>query len=649
MKTKIAAGVLAMLSAGAIVWAAKDPIVMTVNGVDVPRSEFEYLYHKNSQQQDAESGSRQGLGEYVGLFELYKMKVADAKAAGIDTTAAYISEMKQYSRDLATPYITDSVYLNKLVSEAYANSLLEAEANHIMLSKGRTAQENARALELADSIIKALKAGADFDQLAKKYSIDRNAAFNGGHMGYIAAGRYPYTFEKAVYSLKPGEISDVVETSVGYHIIKGGAKRPSSGSIQVSHIMKMVRPGSTPELEQKAKAAIDSLYEMVMEDPSSFSTIAQTSSEDPGSLRVGGALGWITVGQMVPEFQDAAFSLAVNEVSKPVKSQFGWHIIKKTGEKGPRTREEVKAEVLQRATDPRADIDRYRMIRDNRIAKLAKKHKAKENNVLKDKVRNYIKANGVDSAFYTIYGSSPETIFTIDGKNTPISVVVDALGYSIVPDPYQGLTGFDEFYIRQYDDMLMTAEEAWLEANVADYRNLLNEYRDGSLLYEISKQNVWDKASQDTEGLEKYFQSHRSEYKWSEPKAKGYLVQAKNDSVADALKARFAELSADKEGAVQTLRKEFRNQAVIDRVLASKGVNKMVDYLMFDGEAAEPNAKYPVFFMIDQSVIAAPEEAADVKGQVTTDYQNQLEKEWEADMRSRYKVNLNQSELNKIK
>ena len=198
MKTKILAGSLALISAGAIAWAAKDSVIMTVNGVDVPKSEFEYLYHKNSQQQDSNQlQDPQTLDEYVGLFELYKMKVADAKAAGIDTTASYVAEMKQYSRELANPYVADSVFLNRLVDEAYQRMQEEVDASHIMLSKGQNYDENQRALLLADSLRSLLLNGADFADLARRYSTDRTARDNGGDLGYITAGRFPYAFEVA--------------------------------------------------------------------------------------------------------------------------------------------------------------------------------------------------------------------------------------------------------------------------------------------------------------------------------------------------------------------------------------------------------------------------------------------------------------------
>lgn len=629
-------------------WAAKDSVVMTVNGVDVPRSEFEYLYHKNSQQQESgRQSDPQSLDEYVGLFELYKMKVEEAKAAGIDTTFDYVTEMEQYSRELAMPYVADSVFLNKMIDEQYKMSLQEAEANHIMLSKGNNTADNKAALALADSIRTALKNGADFEELAVKYSIDRSASTNKGHLGYIVPGRFPYEFEKAVFNLGEGEISGIVESPVGYHILLGGKKRPARGSVQASHIMKMIRPGADADEESRKKEEIDSIYSILKRDRSTFSEMAKLNSDDQGSARFGGMLGWFTTGMMVPEFQEVAFALEKGQISEPVRTPYGWHIIFKQDSKGPASREELKAEMLPRITDPSKDLERYRLVRANRDNNLAKKHKGKENAKVKKEVMDYIAANGMDSIFYVKFGKKRDALFTVGGTPYTVADLTVDCKEMIVPDGFLATPVIEERYAQAYDNALMKAEEKWLEANNADYRNLLNEYREGSLLYEISKMKVWDKAASDKEGLENFFRAHKADYKLNEPRAKGVLIQAKNDSIADLVRARYAELGKDT--VLQTLRKEFRGNIQVDRVLASKGSHVLVDCLMFGEPAPDKDLKFPVYFMIDPRIITEPEEAADVSGQVTTDYQNLLEEQWVAEMRKKYPVVINEQELRKVK
>lgn len=641
MKSKLLIGSAALLSVGAVAWAAKDPVVMTINGEDVPKSEFEYLYHKNSQQQI----EAQPLDEYIGMFELYKMKVADAKAEGIDTTAAFISEMNQYRRDLATPYLVDSVYLNKLVDEAYNHSLEEVDYYHIMFPKGRSEAEHKATLQSADSVRNALVGGADFETLARQYSMDRAVSNNGGHMGYVASGRLPYKFEKAGFSLKPGEISDVIESNFGYHIIKVGDRRPSKGSVRAGHIMKAVRSDASPEDEARAKAQIDSLYQILSANPEEFEKLATTESEDPGSARMGGQLGWFVAGMMVPEFSETAFELPNGGVSKPVRSNYGWHIIKKYDSKGVASKEEQKPEILKQMADQRDE--RYKMIRDNRDRNLAAKHKASRNENTLNALKAYVASNGLDSAFYAVNGGSGEVLYTINGNPGTVGEFVAVLNNSIIPDGYIAGLVLEDKFETSYDNALTGAEEDWLYANNDDYRNLLNEYRDGSLLYEVSLRKVWDKAANDEAGLNDFFAKHKKDYKFKEPRAKGYLVLAKDEESADKIKARFAELPKD--SVLQELRNEFRQVAVIDRLLAPEGLNRYVDKIMFNGPDPELNSKYPIYFILDGRVITEPEEMSDVKGAVTSDYQQLLEQNWTTELRKKYPVKRNKAELKKIK
>ena len=640
MKSKVLIGSAALLAAGALAWA-KEPVVMTVNGEDVPKSEFEYLYHKNSQQQL----EAQPLEEYVGMFELYKMKVADARAEGIDTTAAFLSEMETYRRELASPYVADSLYLNSLIDEAYAHSQEELDYSHIMFAKGRTAAENAVTLQKADSVHQALVNGADFETLARQYSTDRTVSLNGGNLGYIAAGRLPYSFEHTAYSLAPGEISEVVESSAGYHILKGGPRRKARGSVRAAHIMKMVRPGSSEETEAEAKQAIDSLYLVVSEHPELFENVAMQNSDDQGSARMGGQVGWFVAGQMVPEFSEAAFDMEVGEISKPVRTSYGWHIIKKLDASDVRGRDALKHDLLTQMNDPRDE--RFKMIRDNRDRKLSAKHKATVNTNAFDAMKQYVAVNGLDSAFFATFANDGRTLYSVGKKKYPVSEFVATFSNNPVPDSYIGGLILNDKFETAYDAALLEAEEDWLYANNADYRNLLNEYRDGSLLYEVSLRKVWDKAANDTEGLENYFAAHRSEYTFKEPRAKGFLVLAKNDSIADLVKARYTEI--DKDSALQILRTEFRQEAVIDRLLAPQGLNRFVDRILFNGPEPELNPKFPVYFILDARVVEEPEEMTDVKGAVTSDYQQLLEQNWTTELRRRYPVRRNDKVLKTVK
>lgn len=638
MKKPILTGV--GLAAVLAAFAAKDPVIMTINGEDVTKSEFEYLYNKNSQQQI----NPQTLDEYVEMFKLYKMKVADAKAAGLDTVASFRKETEQYRHDLAQPYLADSVYLNKLVDEAYARSLKEAEAKHIMFFKSPKPEHNVQMKAKADSLKQVLDNGGDFEALARQYSQDKRSAVKGGTMGYIIAGQYPYAFEVTAFGTPEGEISDVIESPQGYHILKGGHKRDARGKVKVSHILKLARQESD---RARAKEQIDSLYQVVTANPGKFNEIASANSEDPGSARQGGQLPWFGAGEMVEEFDSASFALKKGEISKPVRTAYGYHIIMKQDERGPQPKEAIEKQTLARMSSPQDE--RYKLIQKHQTERFAAKHKAQINQSNFKAVNDYVAENGIDSLFYAKWlgNDGNITLMTADGNKYSVADFVAKFNGAKQSNPAVAKEIIDANLDSWMNGVLTGLEEDALAKTEPDYRNLLKEYVDGSLLYEVSVQKVWDKAAKDIPGLEKYFAENRFKYKWDKPHAKGIFVQAANDSVAAAVKEFAKNLKED--DIAPALRMKFKGQVVTEKILVPKGSNAMVDYVAFDGPVAKSSIeKYPVIFMLNKRILNVPEEMNDVKGQVTSDYQNMFQEQWENDLRKKYDVKVNRKVLKSV-
>lgn len=626
----------------ALVVGAKDPVIMTVNGVDVPKSEFEYLYHKNSRQQ----AEPQSISDYVEMFKLYKLKVADAIACGIDTTSSFRKEMKQYRHELAQPYLADSAFTEALVNVACSRIGEDVEAYHIMVMKDASFVKDMKNRNLLDSLRRLILSGADFGELAGKYSIDKSSNTNNGYLGFISQGKFPYDFETAVYTTPEGSVSDVVESQVGYHLVKSGARRPAKGKVKVSHIMKFAKRDASADEAEKVQSEIDSIYNIVIADPSLFSSIAKALSDDKGSARQGGDLPAFGAGEMVPEFEEAAYALRPGEISRPVRSMYGWHILKKSEDLPLPTCEQLRAEVMRAIANPRDD--RYRHVMENRDKKLMSKHNARKcSNVLED-ICDCVSEEGFEKMI-SKYSESPLAdiaIAEVDGVGIPVSEFMEYLKDLKIPDV--SFNSIRKSYDTFLSTKLLSAEEDWLYVNESDYRNLLNEYHDGTLLYEVSLAKVWDKAAKDSVGLGKYYLDHKNQYKWESPKAKGFLIQASNDSVASEIRKRLANVPESE--VVATVRKEFTGDAKIERILVSEGVNPMVDNIMFGAPAAKPQiAKYTTYFLHSGRVLDSPEELNDVKGQVITDYQMQLESEWEEWLKRTYPVKINKKEIKKVK
>lgn len=618
-----------------------DQVLLTIDKKPVTLGEFEYLYHKNNSQQLAP----QSIEEYLDMFINYKLKVAEAEAAGIDTTATFINEYNGYARDLAQPYLTDQTVEQELIDKVYDRLKEEVNVSHIMMFTGETSAEREANHHTLDSIRTVIVNGGDFEALAKEYSIDRASRDRGGNMGYITANRFPYTFEDAAYETPVGQLSQVIETPYGFHLVKPIDRRQARGQVLVQHILKLTQ-GLPADQAAAKRNEIDSIH-VLLSAGADFDDLAARESEDPGSARQGGRLPWFSTGRMVKPFEDAAFTLKDGELSGIIESSFGYHIIKRLDSKGLGSKDEVTPmikEILaqdERGLLPRrAKLDQYRQ-----------KYNLAMNRPAIAMVESVIRNNGgYDSTVIAKLIDMPAPLATFDGDNKiRLNEVVASLA------PMNGLAparAFDVFSKRldaMIDDAITDRAVADMANDNADYRNLLNEYRDGILLFEISDRNVWSRAKEDTEGLDKWFETHRDRYKWDAPKFKSYIIFATSDSVLNVAHKYLEEnLVAGKELAA-CMRQLCGREVRVERVIAAKGENAIVDYLGFNGEKPAPSGKWIAYEAYRPAIIDSPVEVADERGAITADYQSHLEENWVKNLRSRHKVKVNKKVLKQAK
>lgn len=608
-----------------------DPVLMTVNGRQVPLSEFEYLYKKNNSQQL----QPQTIDEYVDMFVNYKLKVADAEAAGLDTTAAFRQELNKYCNDLARPYLRDKALEDSLAKASYDHMLEAVTVSHIMIPSGQSPADLDNAYSTLDSLRNAIISGkTTFEDAAQQYSVDRASKVRGGLMGVVVPGRFPWTFEDMAYNTPVGQISPVVNSGFGLHLIRVEKREPAKGEVHAAHILKLTR--DMPEDKVAAvKESIDSIYKVVTAPGADFAEVATRESQDPGSARKGGDLGWFTSGTMVQPFDSISFAMADGEISEPFKTSFGYHIIKRYEHRGIAPFEDMREQILkQMERDQRGTMPEQR-----RLQQLAKEFKAE------------LFPSSIDA-----YAADPNDklpAYTIQGKTTPVAKIaaeLKASGMAPADSAEFAETLRQMAELKMYDEVLETARQRLLADN-ADYRNLTNEYRDGILMFEISNRNVWERASKDTEGLEKFFQDHRGNYKFDTPKYKAFVVFASNDSLANEAK-NYAESLGTPDPATfaEKMRERFGRDVKVERVIAAKGENAITDYLGFGAaRPASNNSRWNHYFAVAGKVIDAPEEAIDVKGAVTNDYQTELERQWLEKIRNKYKVKINRKVLKEVK
>lgn len=640
MKAKLLISSL-LLGTAILAIAKGDPVLMTINGKDIKLSEFEYLYHKNNQQQV----EKETLEQYVDRFVLYKQKVADAEAAGIDTTEVFRKEFEGYQKDLAAPYLTeDTTYQWQMVSEAYDRYQTEIDIDHFMLPLGTTAEATQKNLELMDSIRNCIVAGQQWEDMVAQFSSDPSKQRNRGHYGFISACMFPYSFENEVYNTPVGEISKPFKTQFGVHMIRVNNTRPRN-DVHAKHILKLFPKNATEEQKAVCKRQIDSVY-AVLKTGANFEEMAKAESQD-GSANNGGELGWFGRGRMVQPFEDIAFDLADGEFSEPFETRFGYHIIKKVAH-GVAPLSEVRSNIEAAINrDERAG-----MIKERRLSDLKNKYGFKLNPDFDKYVTRKLAENGgnYDSTFVaqSIKGSDMPLFTYGTGKSVRVADLLPQLNSKA---KFVSADDAKKYILSSIDPLadkvLADFHAHELVQSNPDYRNLLNEYRDGMLLFEISNRRVWKAANKDTVGLENYFAEHRANYAWDEPHFKGIILSAKNDSVLNLVKNDIMMMAADT--LTDGLHHKYGNDIRMERMVVKKGENALADYLAFNTGDKPERKGYESFMILEGGVIRQPEEMADVRGAVTSDYQDVLEQRWKEELATKYPAKINKKVLKQVK
>ena len=473
MKKITIASLLIAVALSQPVQAQSDPVIMTVAGVDVPRSEFEYSYNKNNTDGVID---KKTVEEYVDLFINYKLKVQAALDARLDTTASFRQEFMQYRDQQVLPtFVTDA------------------------------------------------------DMLEEAHKV----------------------YDQTLANIGP------------------------DGLVNAAHILLTLSQKATEEQQKEAKRRIDSVY-TALKSGADFEALAKQVSQDPGSARRGGLLGWFSRHQMVKEFEDQAFALQPGQMSAPFQSPFGWHIV---------------------LVKERKQLEPFDFHRES-ILKFLEQRGAR-NAITERKLQAMVKAT--------------------DSLKTR------------------------EMLINERVDSLSKAD--------AEMRYLIKEYHDGLLLYEISNRTIWDKAAKDEESLAYYFKKHKKQYKWEEPRFKGMAYHVKQQSDVKAVAQCVKKLKFEDWN--EALRSTFNGDSIIrirvEKGLFKKGDNPLIDRECFKVSDAKVDSVkgYPIDAVYGK-MLKKPEDYTDVRGLVTADLQDELERFWVADLRKKYSFTVNEEVLKTV-
>jgi peptidyl-prolyl cis-trans isomerase SurA len=501
--------VLVVLCFSSIVFGQKkDKVLLTIDGEKTMVSDFKRVYEKNLDAIDNDEAK--DVKKNLDLYVNYKLKVKEAYNIRLDTLPSYIKEMEGYKNQLAAPYLQDTVFINKLVEDAYFRTKNEIKAKHILLRlpKIPTPKDTLEAFQKITKIRNRIVNGESFEKVAEETSEDPSARGdkktgrkgNQGNLGYFSAFRMVFPFEDAAYKTKVGEISEPFRTSFGYHILKVDDIRPSKGEVEVAHIL-------LTDETKNADKLIDSIYNRLEKDEQ-FKALARKYSNDTGSKSKGGKLRKFGTGIMVKPFEDVAFSLEKEGTySKPFKTRFGWHIIQLIKKHPVPPLKEMKRELKNRVkSGERAQLSEKAV-----IDKLKAKYTIIDNDKAKDIFDNTnIRKISKDSL--------QDVILTINEKKITQNEFVDYIKNRRNKPVFDLYEDFKSKEVLAY-------YKGNLEKTEPEFAHTLQEYKDGLLLFELMQQKIWDKSSKDTLGLKDYYTKNLTKYDSKEfKKVKGQVM-----------------------------------------------------------------------------------------------------------------------------
>jgi len=606
--------------------------LFTVNSKAVTTEEFSYLYHKNTINKSAKS-SEENVKEYLDLLINFKLKIAEAQARGLDTTQKFNKEFRTYREELKRPYRAEPDALDKLTKDTYQRMKEEVKAAHILISvkPDSPPADTLVAYDKITQIRNRVLQGENFEKLAAETSEDPSAKYNYGNLGYFTAMQMVFPFEEAAYNTNPGEISNIVRTQFGYHIVKVYDRQPARGEVEVSHILLRA---NDPD-DSKTKAKIFEVYDQ-LKAGRNWEEVCKEFSDDAATKNTGGRLRPFGIGALasVPEFEAIAFSMKQpGDISDPFHSNIGWHII----------RLERKIPLL-----PFSEMEpalKRRLSRDERLQiskqalseKRKKEYQFAEIREVKEKFFQQADSSLI-LAKWSFRGSEEDrqqTLFSIQSKPTPASEFIHYIGVNQSPTKMAPSAYMKQLYDGLVEEKILAAEELKLLQEHPEFKNLLNEYREGILLFDIMETEVWNKASEDSAGQRNYYELNKTTYQAGE-RIEARIFTASNQSVTREILAKvnrgdsLTNEDLKKFKSIQPFRiYERKDSKVIDRTNSTIGLHEVE----LEGQ----------FYLVDVRRIVAPglKSFEEARSSVISDYQDHLEKQWLLALKQKFPVKVN--------
>lgn len=518
----------------------ENPPLLEIGNNKFSYAEYQDAYNRNKFATD--STKELSPQEYLALYTDLKIKVLQAKEDGKDTTQDYREEITSYREQLAKNQLVDKVLVEKLTNEAYTRLKQEVKASHILIgvSEDASPEDTLEAYRAAVALRGRLEEGNDFGDIAARFSKDPAAKHTKGDLGYFTAFQTLYPIETAAYTLPVGKVSQPVRTKAGYHLIKVTDRRTNRGMVQIAHIMVQMDSAASPSQKESAKARIDEAYNL-LQSGEDWGEVTESYSDDKQSRKNKGLLPLFGIGQMVPEIEEAAFSLRVNTYSKPILTIYGWHIIKLLEKRSIETLA-VMAPALRKkvVTDSRAKV-----IEQANFKRLREKYAVQEfadqwrlvaalaDSTLRMGKWDYIRAVSADW--------SSMTLFRIEQKPFDALSFLNYVKRKQQPKPKDASPSviFQKYYNDYLAECLTDYEKEHLEETNPEFKSLMDEIRDGVLLSQMMEEHVWQRSLSDSAGQVSFYERNKQRYNYPE-RALATIISAKDTQTVNAIRKTLA-------------------------------------------------------------------------------------------------------------
>jgi len=624
-----------------------DPVLFTVNGVPVTVSEFTYIYTKTNGPRA--TFSRASLEEYLDLYQRFKLKVQKARDMKLDTIPSLKEELEGYRRQLADSYLIDKEVTERLVEEVYKHSQQDVNISHILVSIAGDGKDTLNAFKRITEAKSMLMMGEVFDSIAVRYSDDKSAKSNFGHVGYVTA-IFPkglYKLEQAAYSAPIGQVVGPLRTVAGYHLLLVHDRRPARGEVECAHIL--IRKPMQTGMARDAKGRIDSIYQ-ALQTGANFEELAKTLSEDRQSAGKGGYIGVFGINRYERSFEDAAFQIEKEGAwSKPFETTAGWHIIKLISKRPIGAYNTAKAGLMTKVKND----DRFEEAKQTMIEKVKKESDFKEFNTTLENFTDTLTESILSYKWKAPQPLPQSLLFAFGAKHkATLGDFMDYLERSSrkrirMANQFTPKEAVMSLYKDFVNEQTLKFEEQQLDVKYPEFKALMREYEEGILLFEATKMVVWDKAGQDTTGLEAFFKTIDGKYTWEERGVLSvYSLKSLDKDLLDKVQKFAAKNKPD------DVLKKFNTDPANPILVRSertveKGRSKLVENIPWQaGSLATPEInerdQTQNFVKIEEILPPANKTLEEARGYVIADYQDFLEKQWVNQLRQQYPIKVNE-------